>query len=508
LFFNQLMITKMKKFLLYGFATLWLLIASSCGEDFLDIRPNDTLTIENFYGNQTEAVASVTAIYQALQPIYNGAAWHIGDIMSDNTDLGGGGGGDGLETLELDNFTLTSFNPIVRLIWQQCYIGIQRANIAVDRVPDVPDMSTTIRNRSLGEAHFLRGFYYYQLVRLFGDVPLYTTPTNFTEAQTIGRSPAAAVYEQIEQDLNRAFDLLPATRYTGDDRGRVNRWAAKALLADMYLTLQRTSEAAAAALAVIQSNVYTLNPDYAHNFDRMRENGPESIFEVQYRNAGQQWSDFGQGQKLNTFFAPRGQNIVPAAGYGWNVPTMDFFEQYERNSDGEIVDQRRPTSMWIPGDTFNDYVQPDQLVGSPNGFNVRKYFIPIEQVEGDAGGWSAAQNVPIIRYAEVLLIYAEAAGPAAGKPFADQVRQRAGLAPLPADLNAEQWREAIYKERRVELAFEMKRWHDLLRHPDPNYFVNVMRAHGKQNIQPFHRFLPIPQRERDINPNLTQNNGY
>lgn len=485
-----------------------MLLASSCGEDFLALEPFDTLTTENFYRNQTEAIAAVTAVYQPLQPLYNGAAWHIGDIMSDETDLGGGGGGDGLETLELDNFTVTSFNPVIRLFWQQCYLGIQRANIAIQRIPDVPGMSATIRNRLLGEARFLRAFYYFQLVRLFGDVPFYLEPIGLVESQRISRTAANVVYDQIIRDLQEAIGLLPATRSVGNEAGRVNRWGAHALLANVYLTLNRRPDAAAQALAVINSGVYSLNANYAHNFDLQRENGPESLFEVQYRNAGQQWNDFGQGQKLNTFFAPRGQNIVQAAGYGWNVPTLDHLAQYDRNPAGEIIDRRRPVSMWMPGDQFENYTQPAQLVGSPHGLNIRKYFIPISNVEGDAGGWSAALNVPIIRYSEVLLMYAEAAGPATGKPFADQVRQRAGLPPLPAGLSQDQWIEAIYKERRVELAFEMKRWYDLLRHPDPQYFIRVMQAHGKTNVAPRHRFMPIPQTEIDINPNLTQNPGY
>ena len=148
------------------------------------------------------------------------------------------------------------------------------------------------------------------------------------------------------------------------------------------------------------------------------------------------------------------------------------------------------------------------MVGSPLGFNTKKYFIPIDNTTGDDGQWRSALNIPIMRYAEILLIYAEAAGPALGKPYIDQVRDRAGLDPLPGNLSATQYQEAVYKERRLELGFEMHRWYDLLRHPDPNYFINVMRAAGKTNIQAKHRYMPIPQAERDKNSNLTQNEGY
>jgi len=255
---------------------------------------------------------------------------------------------------------------------------------------------------------------------------------------------------------------------------------------------------------------YELWAEYGDNFKLENENGKESLFEVQYRSGGGQWSDFGAGHKLNTFFAPRAQDIVQSSGYGWNVPTKDFVDQYEKTGSeySTIIDKRRNPAVWIPGDVSGSYTQPAQLVGSPNGFNVKKYFVPISNTLGDNGGWTCALNIPIMRYAEVLLIYAEAAGPALGKPYADQVRARAGLAELPGGLSESQYLEAIYKERRLEFGFEMHRWYDLLRHPNPDYFLTVMRAAGKNNIQPKHRYMPIPQGERDKNANLTQNEGY
>lgn len=495
---------------------LMLLLAGvlvGCKKNILQVDPTiPVVSVDNFYQTEADIVNATNAVYTPLSAIYNGAAWHIGDIMSDDTDLGGGGGGDGLETAELDNFTVTSFNPIINLMWAQCYFGIFRANIVLEKAPGVAVMSEAVRRRSLGEARFLRALYYFNLVRVFGDVPLYTNIISADEALNIGRSPISQVYTQIITDLQQAETLLPNT-YGPNDKGRATAGSAKGLLAKVYLTRGDKPLAAQKAKEVIDNRAlygYDLWPDYADNFKLETENGRESLFEVQYRSGGGQWSDFGAGHKLNTFFAPRAQDIVQSSGYGWNVPTLDLVNNYERTGPGlnTIIDRRRQPSMWMPGDQFGTYTQPAQLVGSPNGFNVRKYFVPITNVAGDNGGWTCALNVPIMRYAEVLLIYAEAAGPALGKPFADQVRARAGLSPLPAGLTDAQWLDAIYKERRVEFAFEMQRWYDLLRHPDPNYFVNVMRAHGKTNIQAKHRFMPIPQGERDKNPNLTQNEGY
>lgn len=488
-------------------------VSFQCKKSLLEIDQTiPTRTVENYYQTETEALTAVIATYTPLQAMYNGAAWHIGDIMSDDCDLGGGGGGDGLETAALDNFTMDAFNPIVSLMWSQCYFGIYRANLVLEKIPLVPVMNEEIRNRSLAEAKFLRALYYFHLVRLYGDVPLYTNVISLADASTIARSPKQAVYDQIIADLKDAETVLPSS-YPADDKGRATSGAAKALMANVYLWMGDKSNAATKALEVINSNQYSLWENYADNFKLQSENGKESVFEIQYRNGNQTFSDYGQGQKLNTFFGPRFQYIVASGGYGWNVPTLNFVQSYERSNPSDlntIVDIRRASSMWMPGDTEDSlkYTQPATLVGSPYGFNVRKYFVPVYNTDGDVGGWSCALNVPFIRYSEVLLIYAEAAGKSTGKPYIDQVRARAGLAPLADALSDQLYLDAVFNERRHEFAFEMHRWYDLLRYPDENYFVNVMRASGKTNVLPKHRYMPIPQSEIDKDPNLTQNDGY
>ncbi len=486
---------------------------TNCKKELLTINPTIPLIlVNNYYQNETEAIAAVNAAYTPLSTIYNGSAWHLGDIMSDDADQGGGGGLDGTETAELDNFNVTSFNPIINVMWSQCYFGILRANLVIEKVPQVPVMTTAIRNRSIGEGRFLRALYYYHLVRLFGDVPLYTNIITAEESTTISRSPKNLVYDQIIADLKIAETLLPNS-HVAVDKGRATVGAAKGLLAAVYLTIGDKTNAAIKAKEVIDNRItygYDLWLDYADNFKLENENGRESLFEVQYRSGGGTFMDAGAGSKMNTFFGPREQNVVATAGYGWNVPTKNFVDQYEKTGAAynTIIDKRRNRSIWIPGDVYGTYTQPAQLVGSPNGFNVKKYFIPIDNLTGDDGQWRSALNVPIMRYSEVLLIYAEAAGPALGKQYADQVRVRAGLAPLPVGLSDAQWLAAMYKERRLEFAFEMHRWYDLLRHPDPTYFTTVMTASGKTNIQAKHRYMPIPQGERDKNSNLTQNAGY
>ncbi len=490
-----------------------IVMVSSCKKSLLTIPPTVPIaSVDTYFQNELEAVNATNAVYTPLSAIYNGSAWHLGDVMSDDADLGGGGGGYGAETAELDNFNVTSFNPILGIMWAQCYFGILRANLVVTRVPNVAVMSEPIRKRSIGEAKFLRALYYYHLVRVFGDVPLYTNVITAEQAATIARSPIQQVYAQIITDLNEAAATLPNT-YTGADKGRATAGAAKGLLAAVYLTLGDKTNAAAKAKEVIDNRVqygYDLWNDYADNFKLENENGKESLFEVQYRSGGGTWSDYGAGTKINTFYGPRSQNVVREAGYGFTVPTKDFVDQYEKTGTAysTITDKRRNRSIWIPGDTYGTYTQPSSLIGSPLGFNTKKYFIPVDNTTGDDGQWRSALNVPIMRYSEVLLTYAEAAGPSLGKAAADQVRARAGLAPMAAGMSDAAWLAAMYKERRLEFGFEMHRWYDLLRHPDPNYFVTTMRNSGKTNILPKHRFMPIPQAERDKNSNLSQNTGY
>lgn len=483
------------------------LILGACSDGFLDLTPNNAITEDNFYQTEEDAIKATNAVYTPSQGLMNGAGWQLLDIMSDNADKGGGGANDAAEIFELDQFTLQATNVNVLTYYTQCYQGIQRANIVLERVPKITKMSGDIRKRCIGEAQFLRGWYYYMLVRLFGDVPYYTNPITLTESYAIARTPATKVYDGIIADLKAAGDSLPATRYTGDDRGRVNKWAAKGMLASVYLTLGRKSDAADAALEVVNSGVHALNGDYKSNFDVSTENSIESLFEIQYRNAGQVWNNYGQSSVLNCWLAPRAQNVVASSGYGFDIPTLDFVSKYQRNASGVIIDKRRAVSIWIPGDKYGDYTQPSALEGSPNGFNVRKYFVPISNTDADAGGWSCSGNVPVLRYAEVLLILAEAKGPADGLQYINQIRNRAGLPQVQTGLSESAYLETVYAERQLELSFEMHRWFDLIRHPDPNYMVTVMQAQGR-NAQDKHKLMPIPQTERDKNPNLTQNTGY
>ncbi|MDO7874511.1 RagB/SusD family nutrient uptake outer membrane protein [Hymenobacter sp. ASUV-10] len=504
-------------------AALSMSLLAGCGEKFLDESPRDQLTTGNFYQNETDAIQATNAVYAELSRggQYNKALWGIGDIMSDNSNTGGGGGGDGDYAVQLDNFTIPSSNDLITRLWGGCYVGIGRANLVTDRVPGISNMNPAVKQRCLGEAQFLRAKYYFDLVRAYGDVPLLTKAPVGPNDALIPRTPAAQVYAQIEKDLQDAFTNLPDS-YSGGDLGRATRWAARGLLAKVYLTENKMTEAAAAAKSVIEDSPHQLWTNYGDNFKVTNENGQESLFEVQYISGRNEFIFDGLGFVGNEFFAPRFQNLVPQGGYGFNVPEPNFVDGYENG------DRRRDVTIWKPGDAYpagsSPSVQPPSLAGSPYGYNCKKWFVG----KVNTNIWDSELNFPVLRLAEVYLIAAEATGPTpAGFRYLNIVRRRAfgenftanpiypghpdslAVRVQPHDLNPNNtssaaFPDAVLRERRYELAFEDDRWFDLKR---TNKLITNAHLISK-GIKPFHVLLPVPQSERDANPNLTQNQGY
>ena len=362
----------------------------------------------------------------------------------------------------------------------------------------------------MGEAKFLRAKYYFDLVRCFGDVPLLTAPPASPADAAIPRTPAAQVYAQIVTDLQDAIASLPAS-YNGSDLGRATKWAATGLLAKVLLTQGNKAAAAARALEVINSGTFSLWTNYGDNFKLENENtnGKESLFEVQYVYDPSQSYDFNHlGFAGNEFFAPRGQGLSPLGGYGFNVPEPNFVDGYEAG------DRRRAVTIFRPGDPYpagsTILSQPATLVGSPNGYNVRKWLVS----KSVTYVWDSPLNFPVLRLAEMYLIAAEGLGSTAdGYKYVNVVRRRAFGDDItspnaqPHDLNSNNtnnFAAAVLRERRYELAFEDDRWFDLKR---TGSLLNNAHLLGK-GIKPFNIVLPIPQSERDANPNLTQNDGY
>lgn len=480
-----------------------LFAAFGCSDDFLDKQPLDTISTANFPVTANELVTVVNAAYQPLQrpKLYNLRMW-TSDIMAGNSIVGAGGGTDGIETQDMSNFVTQPDNAGVLDLWRGPWPGILMANTVIKVAPSL-EIDSDIKNRSLGEAYFLRAHYYFILARYFGDVPLITEPQSSDDDLFPPRDPVAQVYELIISDLEEAIALLPTkSSFSGQDLGRVNKGAAYGILAKVHLTLGNYQEVVDLTTQV-EGLGYALNENYADNFNIENENGIESIFGIQYASdAGFQFfDDKNQASWTSAFMGPRGSNFVGGA-FGWNQPTQEFFLQYE---DGDL--RKDATVLYEGGPQFDgkDY----QSSFSLTGYNTRKFLVPISIVPTFD---NSPLNFPVLRYADVLLMKAEALNETGqtlrAENYINIVRNRAGLDDIQSGMGQQDFRDAVLKERRIELAFEGQRWFDLIRIGEGLFALDFLRAIGKTNVAQKHLLFPIPQIELDRNQNLTQNPGY
>ncbi len=487
----------------YFIAIIVLLMISACSDDYLDKQPLDTINTENYPKTAEELVAVVNGAYQPLQwpKLYNLRMW-TSDIMAGNSIVGAGGGTDGIETQDMSNFITQPDNAGVLDLWRGPWPGILMSNIVLETAP-ILDIDEAIKNRSMGEAYFLRAHYYFILARYFGDVPLMTTPLSSDDNLFPSRTPVNEVYELIESDLLNAITLLPPkSAYSQQDLGRASKGAAYGMLAKVYLT-RGNYQGAVDMATQVEGLGYDLNSNYYDNFNIDNENSIESIFEVQYASDGGYgfWDNENQASWASPFMGPRSSNFV-AGGYGWNQPTTEFINQYEAD------DTRKAVTVLYEGCPNFDGLAYDADF-SYTGYNVRKFLVPISVISSYD---NSPMNFPVLRFADVLLMKAEALNElgqtnnAAG--YLNRVRERAGLADIATGLSQAQFREAVLKERRLELAFEGQRWFDLIRVNNGQYGLDFLHSIGKTNAAQKHLLFPVPQIEIDRNPNLTQNPGY
>ena len=477
------------------------LVFSSCKKSFLEVGPEATIDGTKFFSTQAQILQAVNGAYSTLRTLGNNSYWVFGEMRSDNTaNFQTNTGGEQRELI--DQFLIIATNDNVRSLWQQSYIGISRCNDVLDHIEAVP-MADDIKNRYIGETKFLRAFYYFQLVRQFGGVPLrITSIKSASNAKSDGRATKEAIYAQIQSDLEAAISGLPNS-YTGIDLGRATKGAALMMLTEVYLTQQNFAQALT-QLRVIQTLGYKLLPSYKDIFDTKNKNNAESIFEIQYLGS--------QAALASTFmyqFAPTA-SVAAVTGdpgtaltlnAGWNTPTADLMSLYEPG------DLRKDASMSM-GYTLNgNFVNSPYVSKFNHGFVLRG---------------STDDNFPVYRYADALLLIAECLNETTGvnsesMDILDQIRVRAGLPKLNrtgiTDKTA--LRLVIEKERRLELAFENHRWYDLIR---TGKAVDVMNAHGAEEkilkptvVRPTafkvtqnNLLLPIPQQEVSVD-NLEQN---
>ncbi|MGK7397140.1 MAG: RagB/SusD family nutrient uptake outer membrane protein [Candidatus Cyclobacteriaceae bacterium M3_2C_046] len=470
--------------------TLLALMLFSCGEDFIDLAPISDANINNFYKTPADFENAVNGVYASLQAPY-GDFFNFSGIRSDQGDIQNTTGSFYQQYDEFDQFFLDPANPIIQRTWTNYYQTIGRANTVLDRIGGIT-ITESLANRLEGEARFLRALAYFDLVRIFGDVPLVTNEVNDPLAGLEQeRNAASQVYDQIIADLEEAASLLPNT-YTGDDIGRATSFAAKALLGKVYLTNQQPGLAETTLKDVIDNGGYSLLDDYAAIFDVNNANHAESVFEIQYKS-GLNFT----GSGFTNLFAPGDSKIVPGDNQGFNRPTADFLASYTEND----LRKDKSVSFYSSGD--------GAIVDEP--YTV-KYMSNLENPYDSDNNWI------VLRYADVLLMYAEAllengkSAEAIDALNEVHAHPRTGLdAYTSIELSSDELIEqAIRDERNIELAFEGHRWFDLVRW---DIYMEVMNAHTGLRpgvtVEAHHRLFPIPQAEIDINPDgITQNDNY
>lgn len=469
---------------------------SSCS-DFLEQNPQTDLSENDFYKTADDILSAVNGVYSSLQEgdIYGN--WYVfGEIPSDNTrnQLSG----SVTTQNEFDQFYIDTQNIMIANFWKAAYKVINRTNTILGRIDGI-EINTELANRYKLECKFIRALMYFNLVRVYGDVPLVLKEISISESYDILREPKENVYNQIIADLKEAQDL-PVSYSTAED-GRATQGAAKALLANVYMTLHKYAEAETILAEIINSGRYSLlentpgslNIDgYKNVFSPVNHNSKEGIFEIQFLKGG-----YGEGSNYANNFAPEnsGTNVVAVGGTGGNnIPEMDIYNAYEEG------DLRRDFSMslgYYDNRKNNEWVESRYVCK----------FMDVPYQNNDA-----SNNYPVIRYADVILMYAEALNQngktAEACKYLNMTRRRGfgyqTTETSPVDLQTTdkaQFALMVEQERRVELAFENHRWFDLIR---TGRAVEVMRSKGF-SLNETNLICPIPQKQIDVNPKLTQN---
>jgi starch-binding outer membrane protein, SusD/RagB family len=479
-------------------------IGSGCKKDWLSPAPENTLIqTDSTFLDESNAEKFVNSCYNwSIQWGQHVFSWiGMSSITSDDADKGSDPGDLGTDKDQMDalSYTPTSRSPLE--VWEANYTGIGRCNQAIDKVPFFETLDPALRDRLVGEAKFLRAYFYFNLVRCYGTIPKIAKVYTAEEADQITKdysgAPASEIYALIVEDLIDAAAKLPLkSGYESKDLGRATKGAAQGLLSKVYLYQGKWSESLAAANDVINSGEYELEPDYALIWRQSKEDGIESLFEIQGQNGAEGWGIGGYSECQRA----RGTVLGGFGGWGFNTPTEDLVAAYEPG------DTRKAGTIYNAGQTLWDNAVVSATASNPR-YNYKAYASQTQEDNYD--GWWTGKNIRILRYGEILLIKAEAANELGQTSDAvaalNQIRNRAGLGDTAASSQGD-LREAIRRERRVEMAMEHDRFFDLVR---TGRAGEVLRAHGKNFVDGKNEVFPIPQKHIDLGGGLlVQNPGY
>ncbi len=518
---------------------------TGCKDYLTEIEPGKTL-LDDFFSSTSTATQCVTGCYVPLMWEYNGtycSEWFIGDIVSDDALKGGGSTSDMGAAYDMENWRTTNQNSLLLDFYRAQFQGIGRCNLAIEYISKMQDgideeFTASMKNRLLGEAYYLRAYYYFRLLRVFAGVPMPLQVVRSSADWGMPRASVDAMYTQILADLTFAEQNLWAkSEYPAADLGRATKGAAQAMLMKVNLYMASPywqsygltksvsdcyTDAEKYGKKVIDSGEYSLCPNYEDNFTVAGENGPESVFEIQYAEVN--WGDYGQGFGFTagsfTQILVRSRSSLIGGGWGFNHPTQNLYDEFEAG------DPRRDVAILVPDETLIETPAEEYYLGNKMLNNKYGMYRDPSDIGGGFGVWSLhASRGPLnnkqIRYADVLLMYAEAClgknDAATALTYINLVRSRVGLSPAATADDA-----TLRHERRCELAMEGHRWFDLVRWQgvDGNGLKEHMDAYKaketvevQSHIQEFikgkNEIFPIPQEEIQLNPTtMEQNPGY
>lgn len=484
----------MKKIYISAFV-LSALIFSGCTNDFLDTKQTETISTTDLalFNNDAGAQGFVTAIYSKFTDWNMSSFSWIGlsSITSDDADKGSSPGDTGSDKDLMDALTYNSSSGSVEEVFTANYQGINKCNQALSFLPLLDQADANLRARLMGEAKFLRAFMYFTLVKTYGGVPIVDHLPNPSSEEDrvmqLTRRSTTEVYAFIVSDLTDAIAVLPAKgTYSASEKGRASIGAAYALLSKVYLYQKEWQKALENANLVVG---YSLATDYASQYKITGENDSESIFEIQGTGST-------PAKGIQGYSATQGARGAGGWGWGFNTPSMSLVNAYE------VGDVRKNATIIFAGTTLYDGRVVPLTVENPR-YNYKAY----SSAYTDA--WDSDVNIKYLRYAEVLLIKAEAMNElgqtATAIPILNQIRNRAGLANTTAVSQADV-RTAIWKERRVELAFEHDRFYDLVR---TGQAAAAFAIDGKTFTVGKNELFPMPQKFiSEANGLSTQNPGY
>jgi hypothetical protein len=473
-----------------------IVILSSCGKDFLT-EPPRKVTIDDLINNPKDGGQRVIgSVYNKLYAWGEHSFSWIGitSIASDDADKGSDPGDTGADKLDLDNWDFTSSSLSFSEVWISNFEGIGRAAYAIRFINEM-DLPSDQKIRYVGEAQFLRAYFYFNLVRCFGGVPLIDHVLESQADIDAGSTRASSdqIYAFIVSDLLDAIGKLPAS-VPSSENGRVTSGAAQALLAKVYLYQGNWASSKAMCDAIISSGRYSLLSDYSKIWREAGEFSAESIWEV---------NCIGTSPNLGieNYFVVQAPRGAGGLGWGFNTPSTDLVNAYEAG------DVRKDATIITSGQTLWDGFVTNSA--APNAYYNYKSYVSKTQESFNGDDVNTNKNLRILRYGEILLIKAEVENelqnPAEAIAALNQIRTRANL-PNTTATDYASLKEAIWKERRFEMAFEHDRTFDLRR---TGRAGTVLRALGKNYVDGKSDLFPIPQSQIELsNYKLTQNPGY